>query len=159
VVGVRVREEHRGEPADAGVAKPGHDVASTGVGASAQLAAATLATAPIVAFHFRRLSLLAVASNVVGVPIGSALTVSPALAAAAASIAPFATGPLLAACHSLAWLLLAVNDAFAAPRWSVVGVGSAGLAGCALCYLALLAAWRGKAPPAGLEPTGTIMPP
>ena len=107
-------------------------------------AAATLATAPIVAFHFRRLSLLAVASNVVGVPIGSALTVSAALAAAAASIAPFATGPLLAACHGLAWLLLAVNDAFAAPRWSVVGVGSPGLAGCALCYLALLTAWRGR---------------
>ncbi len=107
-------------------------------------AAATIATAPIVAFHFRRLSLLAVASNVAGVPIGSALTVAAALTAASASIAPFATAPLLLACRGLAWLLLTVNDAFAAPRWAVVGIGSPGLAGCAACYLALLAAWRGR---------------
>ena len=114
------------------------------LGSACASAAATLATAPIVAFHFRRLSLLAIASNVAGVPIGSALTVAAALAAAAASIAPFATAPLLLACHGLASLLLAVNDAFAAPRWAVVGVGSPGLAGCAVCYLALLAAWRGR---------------
>jgi competence protein ComEC len=114
------------------------------LGSACASAAATLATAPIVAFHFRRLSLLAIASNVAGVPIGSALTVAAALAAAAASIAPFATAPLLLACHGLASLLLAVNDAFAAPPWAVVGVGSPGLAGCAVCYLALLVAWRGR---------------
>ncbi|HEX7624536.1 MAG TPA: ComEC/Rec2 family competence protein, partial [Anaeromyxobacteraceae bacterium] len=114
------------------------------LGSACASAAATVATAPIVAFHFRRLSLLAIASNVAGVPIGSALTVAAALAAVAASIAPFAAAPLLLACHVLAWLLLAVNDAFAAPRWAVMGVGSPGLAGCAVCYLALLAAWRGR---------------
>jgi competence protein ComEC len=105
-------------------------------------AAATLATAPIVACHFRRLSLLAVASNLVGVPVGSALTVASALAAVASGGAPSLAPPLLLACRPLAWLLLAVNDAFAAPSWSVVGVGSPGLGGVLACYAGLLGAWR-----------------
>ena len=105
-------------------------------------AAATLATAPIVAFHFRRLSLLAVFSNLAGVPIGSALTVVAALSALACALAPAVAPPLLLLCRPLAWLLLTVNDIFAAPSWSAVGVGSPGLAGALLCYAALLAAWR-----------------
>ncbi len=105
-------------------------------------AAATLATAPIVAFHFRRLSLLAVVSNLAGVPIGSALTVVATLAALASALAPPLAAPLLLLCRPLAWLLLFVNDAFAAPSWASVGVGSPGLAGVLLCHAALLAAWR-----------------
>jgi len=105
-------------------------------------AAATLATAPIVACHFRRLSLLAVASNLVGVPIGSALTVVSAVAAVASGVAPSLAPPLLLAARPLAWLLLAVNDAFAAPSWAAVGVGSPGLAGALACYAGLFGAWR-----------------
>ena len=104
--------------------------------------AATLATAPIVAFHFRRLSVLAVASNLAGVPLGSALTVVTALAAVAAALAPPAAAPFLAMAHPLAVALLWVNDVCAAPAWSAVGVGSPGLLGCAGCYLGLLGAWK-----------------
>lgn len=105
-------------------------------------AAATIATAPIVAFHFRRLSLVAVASNIVGVPVGSALTVTAALAAAASALVPALAAPALWACRPLASLLLALNDLFARPSWSVVGVGSPGPIGLTLAYVALLATWR-----------------
>jgi competence protein ComEC len=105
-------------------------------------AAATVATAPIVALHFRRLSLFALASNVVGVPVGSALTVTAALAAAASALSPALAAPALWACHPLAYLLLALNDLFARPSWSAVAVGSPGPVGLTLAYLALLAAWR-----------------
>jgi competence protein ComEC len=115
--------------------------------AASASAAATVATAPIVAFHFRRLSLLAVVSNLAGVPLGSALTVIAAAAAVASASSDAATGALLLLARPLATLLLWVNDACAAPRWAVVGVGSPGLAGALLCYLALAAAWvlRGRA--------------
>ena len=109
--------------------------------------AATLATAPIVAFHFRRLSLLSVVSNLVGVPIGSALTVTATLAAVASSLAPPLAPALLLACRPLATLLLLVNDAFAAPSWSVLGVGSPGLAGASVCYAAVFAAWKWRGVP------------
>ncbi len=112
------------------------------LGALCASASATLATAPIVVFHFRRMALLSVASNVVGVPIGSALTMVAALAAAASAPAPALASPALWACHPLAWLLLAVNDLCARPSWSVVGVGSPGLAGLVLAYAGLLGAWR-----------------
>jgi competence protein ComEC len=104
--------------------------------------AATLATAPIVAFHFRRISVLAVVSNVAGIPIGSALTVVAALAALASAVAPPLAAPLLHLCRPLAWLLLAVNDACAAPSWAALGVGSPGIAGVLVGYAALAAAWR-----------------
>ena len=119
-------------------------------------AAATLATAPIVALHFRRLSLLSVASNLVGVPVGSALTVVAALAAAASALAPPLAPALLLACRPLAWLLLAVNDAFAAPPWSVLPVGSPGLAGACLFYAAVLAAWKWRGVPRTLAAAAAV---
>ncbi len=96
--------------------------------------AATIATAPIVAFHFRRLSLLAVPANLLGVPVGSALTILAALAALASSIAAPLAVPLLWLCRPAASLLLAVNDLCATQTWSTVGVASPGLAGAAACY-------------------------
>jgi competence protein ComEC len=105
-------------------------------------AAATLATAPVVAYHFRRLSALGVVSNLAGIPIGSALTVTAALAAVTSAAAPPVAPALLLACRPLATLLLWVNDACAAPRWAVIGVGSPGTAGAALSYLAAFGAWR-----------------
>ena len=109
--------------------------------------AATLATAPIVACHFRRLGLLAVASNLVGVPIGSALTIVAAAAAAVCAFSAAAAAPLLFLCHPLAALLLRVNDVFAAPTWSTVGVGNPGFLAAAACYAALLVAWRKRGVP------------
>lgn len=109
-------------------------------------AAAVVATAPIVAFHFRRLSTLAVVSNLAGVPLGSALTVLAALAALAAAVAPAAAPPLLALARPVATALLAVNDACASPTWAAPGVGSPGIAGCAVCYLGLAGAWRLRGP-------------
>ncbi|HEU4383021.1 MAG TPA: DNA internalization-related competence protein ComEC/Rec2 [Anaeromyxobacteraceae bacterium] len=111
-------------------------------------AAATLATAPLTAFHFRRLSLLAVPANLVGVPVGSALTVLAAAAAATAAASPALAAPLLLACRPLAWALLRLAEAFGAPSWSTVGLASPGGLGVALCYglglasLRLRGAWR-----------------
>ena len=107
--------------------------------------AATVATAPLVAFHFRRISLLAVPANLVGIPVGSALTVAAALAALAAAAGAPLAGPLLWACRPLAWLLLSVNDLFAAPGAAAVGLASPGPVGLAASYLGLwgAAALRG----------------
>ena len=118
------------------------------VQAACASAAATLATAPLTAFHFRRLSLLAVPANVVGVPVGSALTVVAAAAAVAAAASPALAAPLLLACRPLAAALLWLAEAFGAASWSTVGLASPGGMGVAACYgLGLLAlrvrgAWR-----------------
>ena len=108
--------------------------------AASASAAATLATAPLTAFHFRRLSLLAVPANLAGVPVGSALTVVAAAAAVAAAVSPALAAPLLLACRPLAAALLWLAEAFGAPSWSTVGLASPGAAGLAASYgLGLLA--------------------
>jgi competence protein ComEC len=97
-------------------------------GACATLAA-SLATAPVLALHFRQLPVLGVLANVVGLPIGTALTALGALAAAAAAASPLAAAPVLIVARPFATALLALSDGAAAPSWSVVGVGAPGLAG------------------------------
>jgi competence protein ComEC len=104
--------------------------------------AASVATAPVLAFHFRQLPLLGLLANVAGVPIGSALTVLSALAALAAAAWPPLAAPFLHAARPLATALLALSDAAAAPRWSVLGVASPGLAGAAGFAAAALLATR-----------------
>jgi len=109
--------------------------------------AATLATAPLVAFHFRRLSVLSPAANLVGVPLGSALTVVAAAAALLSPLAPGAAGVALWCCRPLAWLLLRSNELFAAPDWAVVGVASPGIGGLVAAYAGMwgsfaLRGWR-----------------
>lgn len=126
-------------------------------------AAATLATAPIVALHFRRISVAGVLSNVVGVPVGSALTIGGAIAAVASAVwTPLATW-LLRACGPIAQLLLAITDAAAAPAWAAPGVGSPGLAGAATCYAGALLAWRWSGPrrvaAAGIAALALLAPP
>jgi len=132
------------------------------LGGLAAGAAAGLATAPLVAFHFRRLSLLAPLANLAGVPLGSALTVLGALAALlAAAAAPLAL-PLLWAAWPFAWLLLRVNEIFAAPDAAAVGLASPGPLGLAACglglwgALALTGRWRVAA--AGLALAGLLLP-
>ena len=107
--------------------------------------AASLATAPILALHFRRLPALGLLANLAGIPIGTALTAITALAAVIASASPLAALPLLWLSWPLAWALLAVSDLAAAPRFAVIGVASPGpLLALLACGLILLAPrWRG----------------
>ena len=105
-------------------------------------AAATAATAPLTAFHFRRLPLLAVPANLAGIPAGSALTVLAAAAAVAATASARLAGPLLLACRPPAAALLWLADVFGAPSWSTVGLASPGALGLAATYGLGLAALR-----------------
>jgi competence protein ComEC len=102
--------------------------------------AASLATAPILAWQFRRLPALGLLANLAGIPIGTALTATTALAAVVAAASPWAAQPLLWLSWPLARALLLVSDLAAAPRFAVVGVASPGpllcLAACALILLA-----------------------
>ncbi len=112
-------------------------------GACATLAASA-ATAPVLAFHFRQLPLLGVAANVAGVPLGSGLTALAAIAALAAAAWPPLATPFLLACRPLAWALRELSDAAATPRWGVLGLASPGLVGAGACGLAALAATRAR---------------
>lgn len=91
--------------------------------------AASIATAPILAFHFRQLPLLGILASIPAIPIGGALTAVAALGAVAAAAAPPLATPFLLAARPLAWALLAVSDAAAAPSWGAIPVGSPGLLG------------------------------
>ena len=89
-------------------------------------AAATVATAPLLALHFRSLSLVGVISNAVALPLASALTVVAALAFLASAALPPLAPALLWSCWPLATAFLRVNAAFAAPSFASVGVASPG---------------------------------
>jgi competence protein ComEC len=116
--------------------------AEAAVEAACASAAATLATAPLLALHFRQLSLLAIPANVVGVPLASLLTALGALAFLASAAAPPLAPLMLWACRAPAAGLLAVNAAFAAPRVSTVSLASPGWTGVAACAGLGLAALR-----------------
>lgn len=109
------------------------------VGACAT-AAASAATAPVLAHHFRQLPLLGLAANVAAVPVGAGLTVLGALAAVAAACSPTLAAPFLLACWPLATTLAAISDAAAAPRWGTLGLASPGaVAAAGALGLAVLA--------------------
>jgi competence protein ComEC len=102
--------------------------------------AASLATAPILALQFRRLPALGLLANLAGIPIGTALTGTTAMAAVVAAASPWAAGPLLWLSWPLARALLLVSDLAAAPRFAVVGVASPGpFVAMLACGLILLA--------------------
>jgi competence protein ComEC len=109
------------------------EAALQGVAASA---AATLATAPLLALHFRSLSTVAVLANLIALPLAAALTVAGAAAYLASAVAPPLAHALLVGSRPVAALFLAVNDAFAAPPFAAVGLASPGwalvAAACAL---------------------------
>ncbi len=109
-------------------------------------AAATLATAPLLALHFRSISVVAVISNLVALPLASALTVAAAIAYLSSAVAPALAPLLLALCRPLAAPFLAVNDAFAALPFATMPVSSPGWPLVALAYAAGAAAWiaRGR---------------
>jgi competence protein ComEC len=112
-------------------------------GACASLAA-TIATAPVLALHFRQLPLLGIVVNVPAVPIGSLLTLVTSVAAVLAAAAPgLAWAPLLAA-RPLASALLLLADAGARPAWATVAIASPGPFGAAATLaLAVLAGRAG----------------
>lgn len=107
-------------------------------------AAATVATAPLLALHFRSLSTVAIAANAVALPVASALTVLAALAYLASAAAEPLLPALLWACRPLASAFLRVNDAFAAPAFASVGVASPGWGLVAIAYAAGVAAFLAR---------------
>ncbi len=112
------------------------------LGGACATIAASAATAPVLACHFRQLPLVGFFANLVGVPLGSALTAVASLAAVAAAAWPPLALPFLLAARPLASGLLALSDAAAAPSWGVLGIGSPGLAGAAAFAAAALGAGR-----------------
>jgi len=112
---------------------PGRALEAALQGACAS-AAATLATAPLLALHFRSLSIVAILSNAVALPVASALTVLAALAFLASAVAPPLLPAALWACRPLASIFLAVNGAFAAPAFATVGLASPGWGLVAVAY-------------------------
>jgi competence protein ComEC len=101
-------------------------------GACATLAA-SLATAPVLAFHFRQLPILGLPANLAVLPLGAGLTLLGAVAGAAAALHPTVAAPFLWAAWPLARALRAISDAAAAPRWSTLCLGSPGLLGAVAC--------------------------
>ena len=112
-------------------------------GACATLAA-SLATAPILAFHFRQLPLLGLPANLAAIPVGSGLTVLATAAGLAASIDPFLAAPFLYAAWPLARALRGLSDLAAAPRWGALALGSPGLLGASAAGVLSLAAGRAR---------------
>jgi competence protein ComEC len=107
-------------------------------------AAASIATAPVLAYHFRQLPLLGMAANLAAIPIGSALTALAAFAWAAACIAPALAAPFLLAARPLATALAWLAQAASAPRWATLAVASPGFlpAVAAGLLLVLAGRWR-----------------
>jgi competence protein ComEC len=112
-------------------------------GACATLAASA-ATAPVLAFHFRQLPILGLPANLLAIPIGSGLTVLATAAGLAASIHAGLAAPFLHAAWPLAWALRAISDAAATPRWGALGVGSPGFLAAVACGALAVSAGRAR---------------
>lgn len=84
------------------------------LGALATTAAATLATLPLTAYHFQRVSLAAIPANLVAVPVGLATTALCAAAVGVGLVAEAAMAPILWVAKPLAALLDALAAHFAA---------------------------------------------
>jgi competence protein ComEC len=110
-------------------------------GACASLAA-SIATAPILAHHFRQVPLLGLAANVAAVPIGTALTALGAVGAVAAAAWPPLALPALYAAWPFARVLVALAEGSAAPSWGAIHLARPALALSAGFGLLVLAALR-----------------
>jgi competence protein ComEC len=109
--------------------------------------AASIATAPILAHHFRQLPLLGLAANVAAVPIGAALTALGAVGALAAAAWPPLAVPVLFAAWPFARALVALAEWSAAPSWGAIHLARPALAFSAAFALLVLVAtfargWR-----------------
>lgn len=84
--------------------------------------AATIATAPILAHHFRQVPVLGLAANVAAVPIGAALTALGAAGALAAAAWPPLAFPILYSAWPFARALAALAEWSSAPAWGALHV-------------------------------------
>lgn len=104
--------------------------------------AATVATAPILAHHFRQLPLLGLAANVAAVPLGAALTVLGAIGALTAAASPALAAPVLLVAWPFARALRALAEWSAAPAWGALHVARPALTLSAGFLLLAVAASR-----------------
>jgi competence protein ComEC len=128
--------------------------------AAALTISATLATAPLTAFHFETLSLVALPANLLAVPAEAPVMWAGMLAAAAGQVSALAASPL----SWLAGLLAGYVDQVAAwtagPSWAQINLGVGGLAVLAAVYatlgVTLLVGLRSAARRAGMRPASTL---
>jgi competence protein ComEC len=117
--------------------------------ASAVTVAATLATAPLMAFHFEQVSLASLPANLLAAPAVAPVMWLGMLAAAAAQVSPMVCAPLNAVNGCLLAFVEWVAHVAAAPTAATMHARIGGAAGLALVYLvaavlglAARAAWR-----------------
>ncbi len=103
---------------------------------------ATLATAPLTAWHFQQVSLIAPLANLVCLPLLGPATLLPGLAALPATlIAPPVADLLLGVAGRAAAAGLSLADALARPAWAATATPMPSLLELALCYAALGLWW------------------
>lgn len=113
--------------------------------------AATLGTAPLVAFYFQRISLVGLLVNVPAAPLGSFVLVPLSLLGGA--VAPWfeaAAAPLLTLAHGSAEVLIALAEGAQALPWASIRLSTPSIVEVGLAYLgiyaiALPAPWRRRA--------------
>ena len=108
--------------------------------AAALTVAATIATAPLISFHFATVSLVALPANVLAVPAEAPVMWLGMVAAALGQIPGVPVEPITWLAGLLAGYIAAVAHAFAAPGWAQVELGVPGLAALALIYVTLATA-------------------
>ena len=108
--------------------------------------AATLATAPLTAWHFQQVSLIAPLANLLALPLLGPATLVPGLAALPlVAIAPPLADGLVRVAAAAAALGLWVADRLAAPAWAALATPMPSGSELVLCYVTLALWW---APPA-----------
>ena len=108
--------------------------------AAALTVAATIATAPLISFHFATVSLVALPANVLAVPAEAPVMWLGMVAAALGQIPGAPVEPVTWLAGLLAGYIAAVAHAFAAPSWAQVELGVPGLAALAAIYATLATA-------------------
>jgi competence protein ComEC len=109
--------------------------------------AASIATAPILAHHFRQLPLLGLLANVAAVPIGATLTALGAVGALLSAAWPPLALPVVWVAWPFARALLALAEGSAAPAWGAIPLARPAL-GLSIAFGALalstlrLTGWR-----------------
>jgi competence protein ComEC len=102
--------------------------------------AATLATAPLMAYHFEAVSLAAIPANLLALPAVAPVMWLGMLTAAAGQLPPLPVEPLSGLAALFAAYVAQVAHAFAAPGWAQVDVHLAGPGSVAIAYALLAAA-------------------
>jgi competence protein ComEC len=107
--------------------------------AAALTISATLATAPLTAFHFETLSVVALPANLLAVPAEAPVMWAGMLAAAAGQVSWLPAAPLTGLAGWLAGYIDQVAAWTAGPSWAQLDLGVGGLVALAAVYLVLAA--------------------